>query len=80
MNGISTPLRVAYLLLTAGRPLSSREIADDLGFVGTGCITPIIDAMEVAGFVTEVVQKPCKGRQGYKNYFSARLSENGGKA
>lgn len=75
MNGISTPLKIAYLLLTAGRPLSGQEIVNELGIKGTGNVVPIIDAMEVAGFVTEVEHRPCGGRYGYKNYYSARLTD-----
>lgn len=73
-NGVATPLRVAYLLLTAGRPLSGREIADEIGVKSASNIIHIIDDLELAGFVTEVTTKPCKGRYGYKNYYSARLN------
>lgn len=63
-------LRIAYVLLTADKPLTVKEIQRK-----TGCdrktVPSVIDAMEISGFVTEVNKK----RIGNKNYncYSAKL-------
>lgn len=72
-NGVSTPLRVAYLLLTAGRPLTGREIADEIGIKSASNIIHMVDDMELAGFVTEVNKIPSKGKNKFKYIYSARL-------
>lgn len=71
----SKSLRVAYLLLTSGRPLSSKELAEMVDIKSTSNLLRIIDNIEMAGFVTEITHKPYRGRMGYINYYSARLND-----
>lgn len=75
MTGVASPLRVAYLLLTSGRPMSGRELADAIGIKSASNIIHMVDDMELAGFATEVIKVPSKGRTGYKYLYRAKLKQ-----
>ena len=48
-------LKIAYLLLTSDRPLSTTEIVDRIG-CDRKTVYFAIDQMEICGFVTEVIE------------------------
>lgn len=73
LTGVSSPLRIAYLLLTSGRPMSGREIAEELGVKNISYINSIVNDMELAGFVTEITTKPSQNSHGFKYMYSAKL-------
>lgn len=75
-TGVASPLRVAYLLLTSGRFMSGRELADAIGVKSASNIIHMVDDMELAGFVTEVKKVPFKGRAGYKYLYRAKLKQD----
>lgn len=60
-------LRIAYVLLTARRPLSTTEICEAAGAERKTVYT-IVDRLELAGFCTEVK------KINYQNYYTCRLT------
>lgn len=64
-------LRIAYVLLTATRPLSTQELVDLTG-AERKTIYQAIDALEDAGFITTKERKSDGSRRIY-NYYSCKL-------
>lgn len=65
-------LKIAYALLTAGRPLTTKEIVNRVG-CERKTVPHCIDDIERAGFVTEVSKVRNSSGHGFSNLYSCRM-------